>query len=211
MLTNHLQAARLLIAAKQVGLRSYRIPQNPLEAYILRDGSVRTVSPCHLLRSATPLRHQSVAATAGAKQYRRQPVSIPKIPFQKHLRPQGQSHHALTCLLHDAGTGTTATAAMVAAPDSTPPGWAVEAASEVLKTQKGLGSKGPLRDAVAARLAAKDAGQPAQADLEVRSSTRIPCRVPPFQATRWSDVNMMLKRGQRLRERAVLAHLPASY
>ena len=32
--------------------------------------------------------------------------------------------------------------------------WALEAASDVLKRQKGLGGKGPLRDAVAERLAA---------------------------------------------------------
>lgn len=59
---------------------------------------------------------------------------------------------------------------MVAAADtSSSPTWAVEAASDVMKRQKGLGSKGPVRDAIATRLSggSEGAAAPAEDDLQV--------------------------------------------
>ncbi len=62
---------------------------------------------------------------------------------------------------------------MVAATDaSSSPDWALRAASDVLKRQKGLGSKGPVRDAIAARLSGGDKGAaaPAEDQLLVRGA-----------------------------------------
>ncbi len=63
---------------------------------------------------------------------------------------------------------------MVSEADTTSsPTWALDAASDLLKRQKGLGSKGPVRDAIAARLAGSEgAAAPAEDDLRVNAAEK---------------------------------------